>query len=88
MVFSILGFMAAESNVPLAQVVRSGITLTFVSFPAAIAQMPGSSLWAIVFFFMVLLLGLDTQFTVVEICTNAIMDAFPEVCFLVQILHF
>ena len=79
-VFSILGFMATQSNVPLAEVVRSGITLTFVSFPAAIAQMPGSSLWSVVFFFMVLILGLDTQFTVVEICTTAIMDGFSQVC--------
>ena len=78
-VFSILGFMAKQSNVPLDQVVRSGITLTFVSFPAAISQMPGSSVWSIVFFFMVLILGLDTQFTVVEICTTAIMDGFPQV---------
>ena len=78
-VFSILGFMATQSNVPLAEVVRSGITLTFVSFPAAIAQMPGSSLWSVVFFFMVLILGLDTQFTVVEICTTAIMDGFSQV---------
>ena len=79
-VFSILGFMATQSNVPLDEVVRSGITLTFVSFPAAISQMPGSSVWSIVFFFMVLILGLDTQFTVVEICTTAIMDGFPQVC--------
>jgi len=57
-VFSILGFMAYQSNTSMRHVVRSGITLAFVSFPAAIAQMPGSVYWSILFFFMVLLLGL------------------------------
>jgi len=76
-VFCVLGFMAKRSNTELSKVVRSGITLAFVSFPAAIAEMPGSVAWSCIFFFMVLLLGLDTQFTVVEICTTAIMDYFP-----------
>ena len=71
--------MAKRSNTELSKVVRSGITLAFVSFPAAIAEMPGSVAWSCIFFFMVLLLGLDTQFTVVEICTTAIMDYFPGV---------
>ena len=66
-----------QSNSAMNEVVSSGITLVFVSFPTAIADMPGASFWAILFFFMVLLLGLDTQFTVVEICTTAVIDAFP-----------
>ena len=40
--------------------------------------MPGASIWSVVFFFMVLLLGLDTQFTVVEICTTAVFDMFSN----------
>ena len=75
--FSVLGFMARQAHTEMKSVVRSGITLAFVSFPAAIAEMPGSVFWALTFFFMVLLLGLDTQFTVVEICTTALFDAFP-----------
>lgn len=78
-VFCVLGFMAKRSNTELSKVVRSGITLAFVSFPAAIAEMPGAVAWSCIFFFMVLLLGLDTQFTVVEICSTAIMDYFPGV---------
>ena len=70
--------MARQSHTDMKNVVRSGITLAFVSFPAAIAQMPGSVFWALIFFFMVLVLGLDTQFTVVEICTTALFDAFPN----------
>ena len=79
--------MAKRSNTELSKVVRSGITLAFVSFPAAIAEMPGAVAWSCIFFFMVLLLGLDTQFTVVEICTTAIMDYFPGVSSLMSRLR-
>jgi solute carrier family 6 amino acid transporter-like protein 5/7/9/14 len=75
-VFCLLGFMAKQSNTQLKDVVRSGITLAFVSFPAAIAQMPGSMFWSITFFFMLLLLGMDTQFTVVEIVRTAVTGKF------------
>ena len=78
MVFSVLGFMARKSHTELKDVVSSGITLAYVSFPSAIADMPGSTFWAVLFYVMVLLLGLDTQFTVVEICTTAVLDAFPK----------
>jgi len=77
-VFSVLGFMARKSHTDMKNVVRSGITLAYVSFPSAIADMPGSTFWAVLFYVMVLLLGLDTQFTVVEICVTAILDAFPK----------
>ncbi|KAM4610477.1 sodium- and chloride-dependent creatine transporter 1 [Polymixia lowei] len=76
-VFSILGFMAAEQGVDISQVAETGPGLAFIAYPKAVSLMPVAPVWAALFFFMLLLLGLDSQFVGVEGFVTGILDLFP-----------
>ncbi|XP_041113066.1 sodium- and chloride-dependent GABA transporter 2-like [Polyodon spathula] len=78
-IFSILGFMAYEQQVPISEVAESGPGLAFIAYPRAVSMMPFSSLWACCFFIMIVLLGLDSQFVCVESLVTALVDMFPSV---------
>ncbi|XP_022258342.1 sodium- and chloride-dependent glycine transporter 2-like [Limulus polyphemus] len=77
-VFSILGFMARQLNKSVADVVESGTGLAFIVYPDGIARMPVSILWALLFFFMLFLLGIDSQFAMVETVITFVFDQFPK----------
>ena len=45
----------------------TGPGLAFIVYPEAVAQMPLAPLWSVLFFFMVLLLSLDSEVNECEI---------------------
>ncbi|KAM8816594.1 sodium-dependent dopamine transporter isoform 2-T2 [Rhynchonycteris naso] len=59
-VFSFLGYMAQKHNVPIGDVAKDGPGLIFIIYPEALATLPLSSAWAVVFFIMLLTLGIDS----------------------------
>ncbi|XP_013931209.1 PREDICTED: sodium-dependent proline transporter-like [Thamnophis sirtalis] len=59
-IFSVLGHMAWRKRVSVDRVADSGPGLAFVAYPEALALLPCSSFWSILFFLMLLTLGVDT----------------------------
>ncbi|UYV75570.1 hypothetical protein LAZ67_13000637 [Cordylochernes scorpioides] len=77
-IFSIVGFMAHELGVPVSDVAQEGAGLAFVAYPEAVARLPISPLWSFLFFFMLMTLGLGTQFTLIETVVTTVVDTWPE----------
>ncbi|XP_067903933.1 sodium- and chloride-dependent neutral and basic amino acid transporter B(0+)-like isoform X3 [Heterodontus francisci] len=77
-IFSILGHMAHVQDKPVSEVAQSGFSLAFIAYPEALAQLPWAPLWSILFFFMLVSLGLDTQFVASEEIITTLLDQFPN----------
>ncbi len=73
-VFGVLGYMAGQTGTPLTELAASGPGLAFVVFPEAISLMPLSGLFSILFFLMLLLLGIDSAFSLAEALNAALSD--------------
>ncbi|XP_015591859.1 sodium- and chloride-dependent glycine transporter 1 isoform X2 [Cephus cinctus] len=77
-VFSVLGFMSYRTGIPVSTVATGGPGLAFVTYPEAITMLPVPQLWAVLFFTMLYLLGMDSCFVQIEAIISSITDAYPE----------
>ncbi|KAG1675821.1 Sodium- and chloride-dependent GABA transporter 2 [Nymphon striatum] len=77
-IFSILGFMANELGVPVGKVAAEGVGLAFIAYPEAVSRMSISQLWSVMFFFMILVLGIGTMFGPVSVVMTVLEDRWPS----------
>merc|ERR1712024_330402 len=77
-IFSVLGYMANIQGLKVEDVGMEGEGLVFIVYSDAIASMPFSFFWAIIFFFMLITLGLDSTFGGLEAMITGLCDEFPR----------
>lgn len=75
-VFAALGFMAQASGVAVGEVATEGLGLAFVAFPAIINEAPAGGLIGLLFFGSLLLAGLTSLVSVLEVVISAVRDKF------------
>ncbi|XP_077540422.1 sodium- and chloride-dependent GABA transporter 1-like isoform X2 [Haemaphysalis longicornis] len=77
-IFSVLGHMAYIAEKSVGDVVKSGPGLAFLVYPEVVTRMPASTVWSILFFVMLLCLGINSQFCPSEAIVAGIIDQWPQ----------
>ncbi len=60
-VFAFIGYLAHATHQDVDKVVTAGPGLAFIIFPFAVSKLTAAPFWSIMFFLMMLTLGLDSQ---------------------------
>ncbi|XP_069788870.1 sodium- and chloride-dependent GABA transporter ine-like isoform X2 [Narcine bancroftii] len=77
-IFSAIGYMSYLHKLPVEDIATDGPGLVFVVYPEAFVTMPIAPMWATLFFFMLLCLGVDSQFAMVEVMVVSLMDSWGK----------
>jgi len=76
-VFGVLGYMAQQQGVGIADVATSGIGLAFIAFPKAINLLPGApQLFGFAFFLSLTIAGLSSSISLIESVVSSLIDNF------------
>ena len=70
--------MADQMGKPVSEAADHGVGLAFVAYPAALSRLPAPYVWSFAFFFMLIILGLGSEMTLVETIVVNISEIIPE----------
>ncbi len=75
-VFATMGALAVKQNIPVDQLLdgSKSVGLAFVAFPEALSQLPYANVFSAVFFIALLLLGIDSAFSITEAALASLID--------------
>ncbi|KAL8994991.1 MAG: hypothetical protein Q9169_005190 [Polycauliona sp. 2 TL-2023] len=72
-VFGVIGFLGYEAGDP--EIGLSTFTTGFLTYPLALAEMPGAQVWSVLFFLTLGLLGLSSSFALIESMVTLLCDS-------------
>lgn len=75
-IFAALGYMAHNSGVAVKDLAAGGIGLAFVVLPQIINQLPFPQFFGIVFFSCLLIAGITSLISLMEVCISAAIEKF------------
>ena len=70
------GHMAYKNCMKVEDVVESGPGLAFIAYPEAIGLLPVPQLFSLLFFIMLVLLGIDSQFAMVDVLVASTLGIY------------
>jgi NSS family neurotransmitter:Na+ symporter len=75
-VFATMGAVAVQHHQPVHEVLESSqsIGLAFVAFPKALSALPYANFFSVIFFVALLLLGIDSAFSITEAALASVID--------------
>jgi SNF family Na+-dependent transporter len=78
-VFTFLGHVSFITGKDISEISVEGMDLAFVAYPGLLGQLAGSNFWAIIFFLMLVTLGVDSVFGMVDFTQQMFIDMFPKI---------
>ena len=75
-VFAALGFVAQAQGLAVDEVAREGLLLAFIAFPTIISEAPAGALIGVLFFGSLVIAGLTSLVSVLEVVISAVRDKF------------
>ena len=77
--FTVIGHMSWRYDIDVGEIANgSGPAIAFIAYPEAIAQLPASPFWAVIFFLMLISVAIDSQLAFFETIISGLLDTFPK----------
>ena len=76
--FFIICLFHHHQDAAIEEVVQSGPGLVYITYPEVVLRLPGGPIWAVTFFVMLVTIGIDSEFCIVESLVTGIVDMWPD----------
>lgn len=75
--FTFLGHVSTKLGISIDEIQIEGIELAFVAYPAMLSMLPGSNIWAVIFFVMLIVIGIDSIFATFDFVMSFLHSEYP-----------